>query len=47
VARREVGADNDYDLMIIVPDDPAPERRRSRWAYHATRGTGTAADMLV
>jgi predicted nucleotidyltransferase len=47
VARGEAGPDSDYDLMIIVPDDAAPERRRSRLAYQATRGTGTAADMLV
>jgi uncharacterized protein len=47
VARGEAGPDSDYDLMIIVPDDAAPERRRSRLAYQATRGTGTAADVLV
>lgn len=47
VARGEVGPDSDYDLMIIVPDDAAPERRRSRLAYRVTRGTGTAADVLV
>jgi uncharacterized protein len=47
VARGEVGPDSDYDLMIIVPDDAAPERLRSRLAYQATRGTGTAADVLV
>jgi predicted nucleotidyltransferase len=47
VARGEAGPDSDYDLMIIVPDDALPERRRSRLAYQAMRGTGTAADVLV
>jgi predicted nucleotidyltransferase len=47
VARGEAGPDSDYDLMIIVPDDALPERRRSRLAYQVMRGTGTAADVLV
>jgi uncharacterized protein len=47
VARGEAGPDSDYDLTIIVPDDALPERRRSRLAYQAMRGTGTAADVLV
>jgi len=46
-ARGEDGPDSDYDLMVIVPDDAPPERRRSRLAYQALRGTGTAADVLV
>ncbi|MDO8681826.1 MAG: nucleotidyltransferase domain-containing protein [Acidobacteriota bacterium] len=47
MARREAGPDSDYDLMVVVPDDAAPERRSSRLAYRALRGTGTAADVLV
>jgi predicted nucleotidyltransferase len=47
VARGDAGPDSDYDLMIIVPDDAAPERRRSRLAYRVMRGTGTAVDVLV
>jgi uncharacterized protein len=47
VARGEAGPDSDYDLMIIVPDDATPERRRSRLAYQVMRGTGTGADVLV
>jgi predicted nucleotidyltransferase len=47
VARREAGPDSDYDLMVVVPDDAAPERRSSRLAYRTLRGTGTAADVLV
>jgi hypothetical protein len=30
-----------------VPDDAPAQRRRSRLAYEALRGTGTAADVLV
>ena len=47
VARGDAGPDSDYDLLLVVPDDAAPERRRSRLAYEALHGTGTAADVLV
>jgi uncharacterized protein len=47
VARGDAGPDSDYDLLVVVPDDTPPERRRSRLAYQALRGTGTAADVLV
>src|SRR5438046_10295542 len=47
VARGEARPDCDYDLMLIVSDDAPPERRRSRLAYEALRGTGIAADVLV
>ncbi len=46
-ARGAPGPDSDYDLLVIVPDDAAPERRRSRLAYEVLRGTGVAADVLV
>ncbi|HEV7213820.1 MAG TPA: nucleotidyltransferase domain-containing protein [Chloroflexota bacterium] len=46
-ARGDAGPDSDYDLMVIVPDDAPPERRRSRLAYQRLWGTGTAADVLV
>ncbi len=46
-ARGEEDPDSDYDVMVIVPDDAPPERKRSRRAYEALRGTGTAADVLV
>jgi predicted nucleotidyltransferase len=45
--RGEGGPDSDYDLLIVVPDDAPPERRRSRLAYEVLRGTGVAADVLV
>ena len=47
VARGQAGPDSDYDLLVIVPDSAAPERRRSRLAYEALRGTGVAADVVV
>ena len=47
VARGDAGSDSDYDLMVIVPDDALPERRDSRLAYQALRGTGIAADVVV
>src|ERR1017187_3627932 len=47
VAREEAGPDGDYDLMMIVPDDAPPERLRSRLAYRALRGTGTAVDIVI
>ncbi len=46
-SRGDEGPDSDYDLMVIVPDDAAPERRRSRLAYEHLWGTGAAADVLV
>jgi len=46
-ARGESGADSDFDLMVVVPNHVAPERRRSRLAYQVLRGTATAADVLV
>lgn len=47
VARGEAGPDSDYDIMVVVPDDAAPELRRSRAAYVALWGTGVACDVLV
>ena len=46
-ARGETSESSDFDLMIVVPDDANPERKRSRLGYRALRGTGTAADILV
>ena len=46
-ARGEAGPESDFDLMIVVSDDAPAERRRSRLAYQALRGTATAADVLV
>ena len=46
-ARGDSGPDSDFDLMVVVPDDALPARKRSRLAYEVLRGTGTAADVLV
>jgi predicted nucleotidyltransferase len=46
-ARGEAGPDSDLDFLVIVSDDAPRERRRSRLAYEALRGTGRAADVLV
>ena len=46
-ARGERGPDSDYDLLVVVPDDVPPDRRRSRLACEVLRGTGAAADVLV
>ena len=46
-ARAEESPDSDYDLIIVVPDDAAPEKHRSRLAYQVLRGTVAAADVLV
>ena len=46
-ARGNAQAHSDLDLLLIVPDEAPPERRRSRLAYQALRGTGAAVDVLV
>jgi predicted nucleotidyltransferase len=46
-ARGDYGPDSDFDLLVIVPDEAPAGRKRSRLAYQALRGTGTAADILV
>ena len=46
-ARGEAGPDSDYDLMLIVPDDASPERKRAKLAYDSLWGMGVAADVVV
>ncbi len=46
-ARGTAGPDSDYDLLVVVPDDAEPERRRSKLGYQALAGTGGAADIVV
>lgn len=46
-ARGDGGSNSDYDLMVVVPDNAAGERRKSKLAYQSLRGTGIAADVLV
>jgi predicted nucleotidyltransferase len=46
-ARGTAGADSDYDLLVVVPDDVPPALRRSARAYEALWGLSTAGDILV
>jgi excisionase family DNA binding protein len=46
-ARGESGPDSDYDVLLVVPDDASPERRRARLAYQVLWGVGAAVDVLV
>lgn len=46
-ARGDAGPDSDLDLLVVVSDDAPEERRHSKLAYVALRGTGIAADVLV
>jgi predicted nucleotidyltransferase len=46
-ARGDSGPDSDFDILVVVPDGVPGERRGSRLAYQALRGTGVAADILV
>ena len=46
-ARGQAGPDSDYDLIVLVPENAPPHRRRSRLAYESLWGTGVAADVLV
>ncbi|HET7215097.1 MAG TPA: nucleotidyltransferase domain-containing protein [Terriglobia bacterium] len=45
--RRDAHAGSDYDLLVVVPDEAPHERKTSRLAYKALRGTGVAADVIV
>ncbi|HXF71569.1 MAG TPA: nucleotidyltransferase domain-containing protein [Actinomycetota bacterium] len=46
-ARGEAGPESDHDLLVVVPDDAAPERRQSGLAYQVFWGTGAAVDVVV
>lgn len=46
-ARGDDDADSDLDLVVIVPDDAVPGRRRARRAYEVLWDLGVAADVLV
>ena len=45
-ARGDAGPDSDYDLMLIVPDDAAPERLRARLAYESLWGAAAAVVLV-
>lgn len=46
-ARGDGGQDSDYDLLLVVADDVAPEHRDSKLAYQVLWGVGAAADVVV
>lgn len=46
-ARRDANPDSDYDLLVVVPDSAAPERRDSRLAYEVLIGVGAPKDVVV
>ncbi len=46
-ARGDAGQDSDIDILVVVPDDAPPDKRKSRLAYQVLRGTGVATDVLV
>lgn len=46
-ARADFGPNSDFDLLVVVPDDAATDRRRSRLAYQRLWDTGTASDVLI
>jgi hypothetical protein len=41
-ARGQPGPDSDYDLLVVVPDNAAPERKRSRLAYEVRTSSAAA-----
>ncbi len=47
VARGATDEDSDYDLLVVVPDDAAAERRDGGRAYEALWGVGKAVDAVV
>jgi predicted nucleotidyltransferase len=46
-ARGDSGPDSDHDLLVVVPDDAAPERRQPQLAYKVLWGAGLPVDVLV
>ena len=46
-ARGNAGPDSDYDLLVVVRDDAAPELKRSALAHKTLWGIGKAKDVLV
>lgn len=46
-ARGEAGPDSDYDLLLVVPDDAAPEHRDPRRAYEVLWGVRASVDVII
>jgi uncharacterized protein len=46
-ARGTVGADSDYDIMVVVAKSDEPAYRRAQRAHSLLWDLGTSADILV
>jgi predicted nucleotidyltransferase len=46
-ARGEAAADSDYDLLVVVDDDTAPERLSWRGKYEARKSYHHAVDIVT
>lgn len=46
-ARGTADDESDVDLLVVVPADASPERRRPQLAVHALRGVGVPVDTVV
>jgi len=46
-ARGDVGADSDYDLLVVLPHLPEPAHRMAQRAHSLVWGLGVSADILV
>jgi len=47
MARGDAGPDSDYDILLVVPDDAAPETLSARLAYDVLWGLQTSADVHI
>jgi len=47
MARGDAGPDSDYDILLVVPDDAAPEALSARLAYAVLWGLRTSADVHI
>ena len=47
MARGDAGPDSDYDILLVVRDDAAPEALGARLAYNVLWGLRTSADVHV
>ncbi len=46
VASGEAGPDSDHDLLVVMPDDSAPDLSKSRAGYRASRDYRSPATRL-
>jgi predicted nucleotidyltransferase len=46
-ARGQAGADSDYDILVVVPDEAPPEQRSTRHVYAVLWDIRASIDVLV